>query len=67
LHIAFILQYKIKLKTTDKLPKKHTSLYSFLKQQSKGIYVAPLGHIILISSQLDLLLHFNAACSAEKQ
>jgi hypothetical protein len=41
-----------------------------MKQQSAGRHVAPLGHIILISSQPvfdSLLFLLNAACSAEKQ
>ena len=48
----------------------HAELYfysaSSLKQQSAGRHVAPLGHIILISSQ-SLLFLLNAACLAEKQ
>ena len=40
---------------------------SSLKQQSADIYVAPLGHIILISSQQVCALSPYAGCLAEKQ
>ena len=39
---------------------------SLMKQQSTGRHVAPLGHIILISSPLSLLFLLNAACVEEK-
>jgi len=39
-----------------------------MKQQSKGKYVTPLGHIILIQIQNpSILLLVNTACLAEKQ
>ena len=38
---------------------------NYLKQQSAGRHVAPLGHIILVLSQPVFLR--NAACLAEKQ
>ena len=42
---------------------------SSMEQQSADRHVAPLGHIILIPSQLvtSLLLFLNAVCLAEKQ
>ena len=38
-----------------------------LKQQSAGSHLAPLGHIILISLNLSLLLLQKAGCLAETQ
>ena len=40
---------------------------SSLKQQFAGRHVAPLGHIILVSSHQSLLLLLGVACLTEKQ
>jgi hypothetical protein len=45
----------------------YSTVVIHLKQQAAGRQVAPLGHIILILSNLSLLFPLNTACLVEKQ